>query len=264
MPPIASPRQLAFRRTTEAHYGLVVANESLTVLTYNVYNHHAGETAFSNRMRAIIAVVTSAKPDVVCIQEAPSTGFLRMLGAHLSREQRRYMRVACTEMRRPDGWVEHLGVIHPGTTRTATVHAAPSGENIGIAVHVVGTNLTVVSTHLNPHHADTRHAQAARLCDELPPHGPVLLCGDLNAVPGGGTLATLVTQLRPLAPDASLRSTFPTPLRADLGGNPGAVLDHILGRDVEVEEWGLAGDEPIGGTWPSDHLAIWARVRPMT
>jgi endonuclease/exonuclease/phosphatase (EEP) superfamily protein YafD len=91
----------------------------------------------------------------------------------------------------------------------------------------------------------------------------VLLCGDLNAVPGGGTLATLATQLQPLAPDSSVRSTFPTPLRADLAGHPGAVLDHILGRGVVVVEWGVAGDEPIDGIWPSDHLAIWARVRPV-
>ena len=236
-------------------------NEALTVLTYNVYNHHSGDSAFANRVDAIVEVIVDTRPDVVCIQEAPSTGFLRALAAQLTRDQKRYMRVACTEMRRPDGWTEHIGIIHPGTGRTATVHSAPTGEHIGISVHLAGANLTVASVHLNPHQAETRHGQATRLSDELPESGPLILCGDLNAVPGGGTLATLSTRLQTLAPDSSITSTFPTPLRTELAENPGAVLDHILGRGLVVEASGIAGNEPIGGIWPSDHVAIWARIR---
>jgi len=240
----------------------VVAQESLTVLTYNVYNHHAGDSAFSGRTNALIEVITRVQPDVVCIQEAPSTGFLRLLAAHLTQQQRRYMRVACTEMLRPDGWSEHIGIIHPGTGRAATVHHAPTGERIGISIHLANANLALASVHLNPHHAETRHQQAARLGGELPGDCPTLLCGDLNAVPGGGTLGVLSARFQPLAPDSSIKATFPTPLRADLAGNPGVVLDHILGRAVEVDSWGVAGNESIGGVWPSDHLAVWARVRP--
>lgn len=235
-------------------------SESLTVLTYNLYNHHDGESAFANRIEALAATIADTTPDVVCLQEAPSTDFLRALAAFLSHRQKRALRLACTEMRRPDGWSEFLAIIHPGTTRAARVHAAPTGEHVGISVATAALGITVINAHLDPHSPGARHAQAGVLLRALPQSGPVLLCGDLNGTPGGETLSLLQTRLSALAPPPGVERTYPTGLRTDMAGTAGLVLDHILGRDMRVEACGLAGDEPVGGAWPSDHVAVWAKV----
>lgn len=239
-----------------------MAGHTLTILTYNVYNHHEGDDAFAARRSALMETIASAEPDVVCLQEAPSTEFLRSLMVFLSRRQDRYLRLACTEMRRADGWTEHLAVIHPGTARTATVHASPSGEHIGISVLVAaGAGVRVASVHLNPHDADLRRAQAARLAEELGTGGATIVGGDFNATPGGKTLAALSGSLSHLAPADGVASTFPTGMRTDMADAPGGVLDHLFGRGVAIEDWGVVGDEPVRGRWPSDHAGVWARVR---
>ncbi len=234
--------------------------ESLTILSYNVYNHHEGSAAFEHRARAIMNVIAEAGADLVCVQEAPSPEFLRWLAAELTQRQRRHMRVACTEMRRPDGWTEHLGIVHPGTMRVASVHAAPTGEHIAISIQVPRPALTIVSAHLNPHSAETREAQARQLLAELRAAGPLVVCGDFNASRDDLAMIVLTTELEPLAPAPGVARTFPTALRSDLPGGGGGVVDHILGRGVVVEASGIVGDAPADGMWASDHVAVWARL----
>lgn len=240
----------------------MMAGSELTILTYNIYNHHEGENAFAHRQQLVMETISSVAADVVCLQEAPSTAFLRALVDYLSRRQERHLRLACAEMRRTDGWREHIAVIHTGTARAATVHLSPTGESIGISVAVAsGQGVRIASVHLNPHDAELRRAQAARLAGELGGEGATVVAGDFNATPGGRTLAAFEDSMRYLAPADGVTSTFPTAMRADSGGAPGGVLDHILGHGVGIDDWGVAGDAPVSGRWPSDHLGVWARIR---
>lgn len=245
----------------DAH-GIVsaVSAEPLLVLTFNVFNHAEGEAAFAGRMGAISDLILGLAPDVVCLQEVPNPDVARAFAFGLSQRKEWAMRVALTEMRRPDGWREYLAIIHPGTAAAARTIAAPTGEHIGIAVTLAASKVTVVSAHLNPHSAEARHAQARCLLDALPGNGPALLCGDLNAAPGGGTLKLLEGKLDLLAPDTGGPPTFPTGLRTEIQGEP-AILDYILGRAVAMEERGIAGADEVNGRWASDHAAVWARVR---
>ncbi len=256
------PAGQCFRLRVPWPYSQLVAGQSLKILTYNVYNHHEGDHAFATRQHALMETIAEVEPDVVCLQEAPSTAFLRSLVAYLSKRQERHLRLACTEMRRADGWNEHLAVIHPGTARAATVHTSPSGESVGVSVLVAaGPGLRVASVHLNPHDAELRRAQAARLSQELGEGGATVLAGDFNATPGGKTLAALSETLCHLAPDGRVASTYPTAMKTGPEGAPGGVLDHLFGRGVTLEEWGLCGNAPVDGRWPSDHAGVWARVR---
>ncbi len=234
--------------------------EPIVVLTLNVYNHAEGDAAFASRMGAISDLVLGLAPDVVCLQEVPDPDVARALAFALSQRKEWAMRLALTEMRRPDGWREHLAIIHPGTATTARTIAAPTGERVGIAVTLAASKTTVVSAHLNPHSAEARHAQAACLLEAFPAGGPALLCGDLNAAPGGGTLKLLEAQFERLAPHSDGPPTFPTGLRPEIQAKP-AILDHILGRRVQVEDQGLVGAETVNGRWASDHAGVWARVR---
>jgi endonuclease/exonuclease/phosphatase family metal-dependent hydrolase len=241
-------------------YSRAVANDTLTILTYNIFNHSEGPNAFEHRAQQLIASIGDIEPDVVCIQEAPDTAFLRRLMAALTQRQQRVMRVASTRMERRDGWSEHLAIFHPGTMKVATVHAAPTGEHIGLSVVLAGSAVTVMNIHLNPHSGETRREQASMLMEALP-EGPVVVCGDFNAVRDGGTLALFREKLEVLAPGDAVATTFPTPLRKETEANPGAVLDHILARGMRMEESGLVGAEPVKEKWASDHIGVWARLR---
>jgi endonuclease/exonuclease/phosphatase family metal-dependent hydrolase len=233
--------------------------DPIRILTYNIYNHRGDdERDFAARFDALASVILDVAPDVVCLQEAPDTASVRRLTAALVQRQRRAMFAACTEMVRPDGWREHLAIIHPGTRSVAKTHSAATGERIAIAVTLAASGVTVVNTHLNPHSGEVRHAQAEGLLGLLPERGAVVLCGDLNATPGGGTLGVLGSVLTPLAPDPAGDPTFPTGLRGETEGAPPAILDHILGRGLVVESAGLAGAQRVGGVWPSDHVGVWA------
>lgn len=236
-----------------------MADEPIVVLTWNILNHHEGDAGFTRRFGVIARLILDLAPDVVCLQEVPSPEAARKLAALLSERKRWAMRVACTELRRPDGWHEHLAIIHRGTMKTASRVAASTGEHIAIGLTLAGSGLTINSVHLNPHSAEVRHEQAATLRDALPRTGPLLVGGDLNAAPNGGTLAVLREELECLAPEEGSPPTFPTPLRE---GNapPPAILDYILGRGVRVLESGLVGAEAVEAIWASDHAGVWARV----
>ena len=115
-----------------------MAGEPIVVLTYNVYNHEGGEGDFAKRFATIAQLITELAPDVVCLQEVPSPEPARRLAALLSKRKQWAMRVACTEMKRPDGWREHLAIIHKGTMRAAWQVAAPTGEPVADWRHARG------------------------------------------------------------------------------------------------------------------------------
>jgi endonuclease/exonuclease/phosphatase family metal-dependent hydrolase len=238
-----------------------VPGEPILVLTFNLYNQAEGDAAFGGRFGAISDLILGLAPDVVCLQEVPSPDVARMLALGLTQRKQWAMRVAATEMRRPDGWREHLAIIHTGTMAAARTIAAPTGEHVGIGLTLSPSRLSIISAHLNPHSAESRHEQARALLAALPANGPAIVCGDLNATPQGGTLSALREKLTVLAPAQDSPPTFPTGLRTGTDAQP-VVLDYILGRDVDVEATGSVGAEPVNGRWASDHTGVWARIRP--
>ncbi|HEY5436314.1 MAG TPA: hypothetical protein VIK13_13850, partial [Candidatus Limnocylindrales bacterium] len=117
---------------------------SIRVLTYNLCKETEGERAFARRFDAICATIIDAAPDVVCLQEVPDPNYVVHLAGLIVERQGRAMFMALTKMERTNGWTEYLAVIHPGTRRTATRHAAPGGERIAISLTLSSVPLTVM------------------------------------------------------------------------------------------------------------------------
>lgn len=163
--------------------------------------------------------------------------------------------------------VHHLPARHrePPTALVATVDH-PRGP-----LHVV-----VASTEWEPAHADDHLAQLEALAalvaaPALDGDLPVVLAGDLNTDADSALLAPLLAvadDLWTAGGGASDAVTLPsrTPMapleaRAQIDRR----IDHVLARPgrrgsagdgVRVERSVLAGDGPVDGVWPSDHVAV--------
>lgn len=133
-------------------------------------------------------------------------------------------------------------------------------------------------------HSAIRQAQVAEICrlvrERRPRTFPAVLCGDLNAEPTSDELRMLTGQAAVPVPgvmfrDAWLAAGQATPGATASNANPfnAAALDRDrridfvlvgtpkLGGVGHVLDARLAGDAPVDGVWPSDHLAVVAQLR---
>jgi endonuclease/exonuclease/phosphatase family metal-dependent hydrolase len=148
--------------------------------------------------------------------------------------------------------------------------------------------LPVVSTHLAYRFDESSIRQeqvraVAALAARLRPEGaetpPVLLCGDLNAVPDSDEIRLLTGLSAPPVPGLVFNDCWPQ-VRPDSGHtwvrrNPHLIdsfwperrLDYVmvswprpapLGNPVQAF---LVGDGPVDGIWPSDHLGVGVDLR---
>jgi endonuclease/exonuclease/phosphatase family metal-dependent hydrolase len=217
--------------------------------------------------------------DLIALQELPADGDLPerlaegLGGLHVARQA----------FRRPDdGWTETLAVL----CRFAIGEAggvelrADTLNCLHARVETPAGPLEVYDCHLHPRDAGVRLGEARTLRDHIRGRpGAAIVCGDFNAVASGQTLAALAgfRSAYELANGVQARSTFPTPLRREPFGRasmerreagaveaPGAAIDYVLVRPEEFvasEAW-VFGDRPSAdGLWPSDHYAVFARLR---
>jgi endonuclease/exonuclease/phosphatase family metal-dependent hydrolase len=150
-------------------------------------------------------------------------------------------------------------------------------------------SLPVISTHL-AHRFDESsvrqlqvRAVAALAAGLRPPDNadapPVLLCGDLNAVPDSDELRLITGRSATAVPGLVFNDCWPQ-VRDDSGNTwvrrnphlaeslwPERRLDYVfvswprpapLGNPVQAF---LVGDGPVNGTWPSDHLGVGVDLR---
>lgn len=177
-------------------------------------------------------------------------------------------------------WPIVTTAVHPLPAR----HREPPTALLATVEHPRGPlHVVVACTEWEAAHADDHLAQlealAALVADPaLDGDLPVLLLGDLNAPVDGALMAPLVAVADDLwpagggAPDAvTLPSRMPA---APLGATAqlDRRIDHVLARAgrpagsgrrgasagdrVRVERSALAGDGPVDGVWPSDHVAV--------
>lgn len=238
-----------------------MADNAITILTYNIYDQPDGPFAFEKRINLLAETIAGVNPDVICLQEVPSDQFLRALTAFLHRKTGRALRVATTVVPREGGRDFRVALFHPGTRRTAKRLQTEDGKCFGVEVMVTTPALTVVSAHLESTTSEARIAQAEALVSATEDYGALVVCGDLNAAPGSPEFAVIEGSLSRLAPSAEVSHTFPTGLRPEHAKREPAVFDHILGRGVTVLASGVVGDAPSeDGLWPSDHAGVWATV----
>jgi endonuclease/exonuclease/phosphatase family metal-dependent hydrolase len=212
------------------------------VMTYNV--HRCVGTTGADSSADVASLCRDAEADIVALQELDAPETDEMEGAHHARELAEALGMQllfCRTFRRDVGYYGHaLLSRHPLALEKVTTFpsghpgAEPRGA-IWARADISGKSLDVISTHLGVFRRE-RLAQSRELLgeswlgsDEM--RRPVLLCGDLNAVPNATTYRRFASVLQ----DAQRalrgwrpRATFPSIL-------PILRLDHVfVSEDVTV------------------------------
>ena len=230
----------------------VDSSKIVRILTYNIYH---GETMKGDFDLDLIAnVIKSVDPDLVALQEVDfktnrackmdlaselgcRTDMLPLFGAAMSYDGGEY----------GEGILSRYSFLY---TRN---HPLPAGEGkeprAALEARVViesGDTIAFIGTHFDHTGEPDRINQAARVREILGDIDlPVLLAGDLNAVPTSRTMEILFADLRPSDPE--YEPTIPT-------DKPRAKIDYILFGPPE--RWRVLEVRVICDTIASDHCAF--------
>jgi endonuclease/exonuclease/phosphatase family metal-dependent hydrolase len=259
--------------------------------TWNLWWHFGSETAA--RLEGIESTLRAVQADVICLQEVYSdrTGIndAEHLGAALGHE------VLCTAQDPHSESSLGNALLSAWPVAAQGEHALPDEEGreghrralFGRLSAPFG-ELPVICTHLAYRFDESavRQAQVRAVVelaadlrgDPLESH-PVVLCGDLNAVPDSDEIRLLTGRATPPVPGLVFNDCWPQ-VSADPGHTwvrrnahlvdsvwPERRLDYVLvswprpaplGNPVQAF---LVGDGPIDGVWPSDHLGVAVDLR---
>lgn len=235
------------------------AARDLRVLTYNI--HHGEGVDRKLDLARIAKIIAEQKPDLVAVQEVDHKtkrcGGVDQTAelAKLTQMQGRFGKAIDFE-----GGEYGQVVLSKYPIRDFKVHELPNEDGreqrIAVAAEIRigkdGPALTFVSTHLDHQREDLRQKQAAKL-EELfgQARMPVIIAGDLNAVPESKPLVLLSENWK----SANKGKPLPTiPV-----GKPARQIDYVLHRAADkfrvVEARVL--DEPIA----SDHRPLLVVLR---
>jgi endonuclease/exonuclease/phosphatase family metal-dependent hydrolase len=212
---------------------------------------------------ALVRVIRSCAPDVVCVQEAPRFFGWRARAGRLAR---------ATGLLYVTGGAPSCGPMILAGPRAAVEHAAdltlphtPGLHRRGLATAVLrftaGARLAVISCHLGLNAAErSAHGELllARLATLTGPEGrPGVIAGDLNERPGGPAFTRLTARLTDAwraAPEGG-GHTFPATA-------PDRRIDAVLcAPGIEVLGCGVPAAHPADLRRATDHLPVLARLR---
>ena len=221
---------------------------TLRVLTYNV--HHGEGTDKKIDLPRLAKVITAAKPDLVALQEvdrktrrsggvdqaaelARLTGLNGRFARQIDYEGGEYGQAVLSRFPLGDPTIHWL----PGTPdRERRIAAA-------VRVRTGERDLTFVTTHLHHARPEFREQQARAINDLFAAaDGPVVLAGDLNAMPAEKPIELLAAKWT-LVPGGKGQPTYPA-------RKPVKPLDYVLCRpaaafrviEVRVIEEAVASD----------------------
>jgi endonuclease/exonuclease/phosphatase family metal-dependent hydrolase len=261
--------------------------DTARVVTWNLWWRFGDEPA--RRVPAIADTLASLDADVVCLQEVygddtgadDATALGDRLGGHVVRNEVRYHQGRSFG----NAIVSRWPVLRAGQHRLPGADGRPGHRTaVWAVVEAPCGELPVVCTHLAFRFDESalRQTQAAAVAalaaelrgDDPGERPPVVLCGDLNAVPDSDELRQLTGRSAPAVPGLVFTDAWPQ-VRDDAGHTwvgrnpylataawPERRLDYVLlswprrvpvGKPVQAF---LVGDGPVGGVWPSDHLGV--------
>jgi endonuclease/exonuclease/phosphatase family metal-dependent hydrolase len=228
--------------------------KTLRVLTYNV--HHCEGTDKKIDLARLAKVITAARPDLVALQEvdrktrrsggvdqvaelARLTGLTGKFAKQIDFDGGEYGQAVLSRFPPGDPTVHWL----PGTPdRERRIAAA-------VRVRAGGRDLTFVTTHLHHARPEFREQQAKALNDLFAAaDGPVVLAGDLNAMPAEKPIELLAAKWT-LVPGGKGQPTYPA-------GKPVKPLDYVLCRPAAA--FRVAEVQVIEETVASDHRPVLA------
>ena len=227
----------------------------LTVVTFNLRGIH---DRWWKREPLVIAGLAALRPDVVCLQEAATWCLqARWVAWRLSRRTGQRYDVRQARKRGWRGVLEGVATLSRHPLNAAA--ALPLGGSGRVALRTEVRGLTLANAHLEHRSfaSELRRQQLARIVRWLQPgDAPKVICGDLNDIPDSPALGALTETFRSAhGPDLAIPGTSPA-------WNPHRVIDYVMVVEgVEVLEAGTCLDTPVHGTWPSDHVGLWAKLR---
>lgn len=239
----------------------------LTVVTFNIW-HDMGD--WPARRPLVIAALRDMDADVIALQEVLQDADLPNQAEDIARALGGYsvhfVSVDPPEQARRYGnaVLTRLPVMETGEGRLRPLEDSRTLAMVRVSVN--GRPVQIAATHL--HHTPEGGAmRASQINDVLATiaaqnNAPTILLGDFNAPADAPefapVLSTFTDALEAADPTAAARSTLVTD-----HGHRSARIDHIFvqGGRFEVLSAGLAADQAVAGVWPSDHVAVVARLR---
>jgi endonuclease/exonuclease/phosphatase family metal-dependent hydrolase len=266
-----------------------VSELGLRVLTWNLWWRYGPWEA---RLPAIVESIRRVDADVVALQEvwvADGTSSAQVIAEALG------LHVALAHLLELDGVGFGNAVLSRWPITRTAVRELPHGpapvadERRLVLMAEVATPrepVQVFSTHLNWRHDQSavRVAQVQELhrfvAEQRPRGYPPVVCGDFNAEPLSDEIRMMTGLSAGPEPGIVFRDAWTAPGTEGPGltwtdANPFARAEHEAERRIDYVFTGwrrddgagvplscrVAGDEPIDGVWPSDHLAVLAELQ---
>ena len=228
----------------------------IAVLTYNIY--HGEDDNGKSNLDAVAGIINSLKPDLVALQEVDK-GTTRAKGLDLTAELSRRTGMKGVFGRAMDyaggEYGEAILCRHPviETKNNPLPHAPEAEPRAALEAHIqlpAGGLIVFVGTHLD-HLRDqkSRMMQAGRIRELYVDYDlPVILAGDLNAVPGSDPIGLLAQDWS----DASQGDPRPTcPSVA-----PKRKIDYIMFKPKD--RWRVVEVRVVDERVASDHCPVFA------
>ncbi|MFH1719844.1 MAG: endonuclease/exonuclease/phosphatase family protein [Planctomycetota bacterium] len=228
----------------------------VAILTYNIYH---GEDANGNsNLDAVAGIINSLKPDLVALQEVDNKT-TRAKGLDLTAELSKRTGLQGVFGKAMDyaggGYGEAVLSRHPilHTKNNPLPHTPEAEPRAALEVHVQlpnGEKLVFVGTHLD-HVRDqkNRMMQAGRIKELYEDYGlPIILAGDLNAVPGSDPI-NLLTQDWSYVCREDPKPTSPSVM-------PRRKIDYIMYKPES--RWRIVETRVIDEKVASDHCPVFA------
>ena len=228
----------------------------ITFLTYNIY--HGEDAEGGSNLDAVAVIINSLEPDLVALQEVDNKT-RRAKGLDLTAELSRRTGMKGIFGKAMDyddgGYGEAVLSRHPvlKIKNNPLPHTEKAEPRAALEVHIKlpgGMKMAFVGTHLD-HQRDqgNRMMQANRIAELYENYKlPMILAGDLNAIPGSVPINLLLRQWSDVSPDDP-QPTFPSV-------KPARKIDYIMYKPKS--RWKVVELRVIDEKVASDHCPVLA------
>jgi endonuclease/exonuclease/phosphatase family metal-dependent hydrolase len=242
--------------------------DTLRIMTYNVHSC----VGMDGKLDAerIARVIARCNPDVVALQEL-DVGRMRSQGVDQAHLIARYLEMEfhfhpalhIEEERYGDAILTHLPQRLVKAGALPGLAGKPKLEPRGalwVAVDLNGTEIQIINTHLGLYPRERAAQIETLLGSDWLAHedcrGPVILCGDFNALPSSSVCRRLAVRLK----DAQIKAQRHRPKCTYSSRFPSVRIDHIF-ISPGLEVTGIEVSESELTRTASDHLPLVAEVR---
>lgn len=233
-------------------------------VTFATLNLRGLHDAWLRREPLVIGGLAELRPDVLCVQEAATLALqAHWVAWRLSRRTGRKYRVWFAPKRGYRALFEGVAILSALPAREHRTLALGGSGRVAqrLVAKAEDRVFAVANAHLEhrSRSAALRGSQVEAILGWLKDEQrPGIVAGDFNDVPESPALAAFGPGYRSVFSGRDVQLIGTSPSR-----EPRRVIDYIMAVEgVEVLDAGTFLDQPVGGRWASDHIGLWAKVRP--